>query len=281
MARVQLPASKLKARKRKRRLWTALFFLIALCVLFAGAAALSHAPFLRIEKVEISGAASARPEAVEEEARKYLRGAYGSLFAKNNILLYPKERMREGLLKEFPVFASASVSARDLHALEITIVERAPQALWCEGSEALSSCLLLDEGGAAYALAADFTGSVYVRYFGPLQAGPLPRQFMEPEQFRALSALVDELGKKLPMLLVDKVALEDGGAARVFFADGFELIIALADNGADVLERFSLALEAEPFASHDVTEFEYLDLRFGDKLYYKLKEGEKEEEAQP
>ena len=33
----------------------------------------------------------------------------------------------------------------------------------------------------------------------------------------------------------------------------------------------TLALEAEPFKGHALSDFEYLDLRFGDRLYYKLK----------
>jgi len=45
----------------------------------------------------------------------------------------------------------------------------------------------------------------------------------------------------------------------------------VSDSGADVLERIALALQSEPFAKRSLTDFAYLDLRFGDKLYYKLK----------
>ena len=55
------------------------------------------------------------------------------------------------------------------------------------------------------------------------------------------------------------------------FASGFVLKFALSDAGGDVFERFSLALAAEPFLGRSLSDFLYLDLRFGDKLYYKLK----------
>jgi len=46
---------------------------------------------------------------------------------------------------------------------------------------------------------------------------------------------------------------------------------AVADAAGDTFERFSLALGAGPFLEHPLSDFAYLDLRFGDKLYYKLK----------
>jgi len=50
------------------------------------------------------------------------------------------------------------------------------------------------------------------------------------------------------------------------------VIFALSDSGGDVYERFVLALTAEPFEGRSTGDFEYLDLRFGDRLYYKLRE---------
>jgi len=57
----------------------------------------------------------------------------------------------------------------------------------------------------------------------------------------------------------------------VRFANSFTLRFALSDAGGDIFERFSLALTSEPMKAHKLSDFQYLDLRFGDKLYYKLK----------
>ena len=48
-------------------------------------------------------------------------------------------------------------------------------------------------------------------------------------------------------------------------------MFALGDDGGDVFDRFSLALQSDLFKKHALSDFDYLDLRFGDKLYYKLK----------
>lgn len=271
MARVGLPASKLKARKRRRRVRAFVYIFILLCALGAGAVALSWAPFVRIQDVAVDGVSSANPDTVTEEVRSYIEGKYWGILPRDNIFLYPKDEIHRQLLNEHPVFASVTITPAGFKALRVGAVERAPKALWCgEGPEVSSSCLLVDDGGAAYALAADFSALVYTRYAGPLPAGPMPRQFMTQEKFRALSAFVDEFARRLASTTVSAVVVE-GNEARVECADGFTLIFSLSDNGADVLERFDLALTAVPFAGRPLAEFEYLDLRFGDKLYYKLK----------
>ncbi|HVV14907.1 MAG TPA: hypothetical protein VHD55_00675 [Candidatus Paceibacterota bacterium] len=279
MARVQLPVSKLKARKRRRRVLALVFALAGALALAAGAIALTWAPFLRIQKLEVAGVSSVNKELVEEQIRKSLSGAYWGVFPRDNIFLYSKAEMRARLLSQFPVFASASLSSEGFDGLRVDLVERKPAALWCgEGPELSGSCLTLDESGAAYTLAADFSGSVYARYTGALPQGPLPRQFLAPEQFRGLAAFVSELSGKLSSTSISVVAVGGDGDVQVVCENGFRLVFSLDDNGADVLERFALALTAGPFATHKLSDFEYLDLRFGDKLYYKLKGEEKAEE---
>jgi hypothetical protein len=61
---------------------------------------------------------------------------------------------------------------------------------------------------------------------------------------------------------------------RVSFINGFALLFSLDSAGADVYQRFVLALGADAFQGHTLGDFEYLDLRFGDKLYYKLRDNQ-------
>ncbi len=272
MARVPLPASKLRARKRRRRMVWVLVTVLALCALVGGAVALSWAPFLAIQHIELDGVSSANTAAVTDSVHQTLSGSYWHLFAKKNIFLYSKSAIRSSLIKQFPVFASVSVSARDFNTVVITVEERASHALWCgEGPELSSACLSLDNSGAAYTLAADFSGDVYTRYVGPLPAGALPRQFLTPERFQALNALVDELTSRVASTSVHAVVVGND-EVHMEFDDGFTILFELEGDGADILERFALARDAEPFTTHPLSDFEYLDLRFGDKLYYKLKD---------
>jgi hypothetical protein len=67
------------------------------------------------------------------------------------------------------------------------------------------------------------------------------------------------------------VSVDNNNDVEATFGSGFVLKFALDDAQGDVFERFSLALTSDPFKNKQLSNFAYLDLRFGDKLYYKLK----------
>ena len=275
MARVELGESRLRARKRRRRV-----FLIAgafLCVgaVVGGAVWLSRASFLRIQTIQVSGAVAVATSTVSNSAEQTISGNFFYLFPKNNIFLYPKREIISSLLAENPILKNAEVHAQDFRTIAVAVLERQPKALWCPSGEIPpgqdSSCLFLDEDGVAYAAAPDFSSPVYVTYSGSLQGTVPPRKFLTSGQFRTLSALVDALAKTQKGDPIRHVAVDENGDVRTYFQNDFLLMFALSAEGGDVFERFSLALTAEPFKNRKLSDFEYLDLRFGDKLYYKLK----------
>ena len=98
----------------------------------------------------------------------------------------------------------------------------------------------------------------------------MPWQYLTPSTFRSLAALVAAVAKKSNEP-VQTVSVDDNKDVHMTFANGFVLLVSLNDDTGDTFERFSLALGAAPFTQHTLGDFQYLDLRFGDKLYYKLK----------
>lgn len=272
MARVELPESRLRLRKRRRRVRLSLLLLCAALLALAAVAGAAHLSAVRVSEVAVSGAQTLSVGAVESFVRQQLEGSYGYVLPKDNIFLYPKARIRQELLAAYPVLASADVHARDFHTIAVVLVERAPRALWCPEPPHSADCLFIDERGVAYGEAPSFSEPVYTVYGGPLPEGPLPKQFLSEDEFQALSALVDAVVQKLSGEKLQDVLVDAQGDVHMRFTDGFVLKFALREQGGDVFERLTLALTAEPLASRTLAQFEYLDLRFGDKLYYKLRD---------
>jgi hypothetical protein len=265
MARVELPQSRLRARRRRRRLRLLAVCVAGLLLLFGIVVGLSYLPFLQITEAAVSGTTTLATTTLEAYVQKHLAGRYAYIFPKKNIFLYPKNEIAKGLLMEFPGLRAADVGALNFHAIAAKVVEREPKALWCQGDY----CYRMDQTGVVYAPAGEAMG--LVSYWGRAEGERLPRQYLSPERFESLFAFVDALSQKSARDPVASVYIDGQGDAEAVFASGFVLKFALADAGGDVFERFSLALGAEPFAGRTLAEFEYLDLRFGDKLYYKLK----------
>ncbi|OGC84691.1 hypothetical protein A3F55_02380 [Candidatus Adlerbacteria bacterium RIFCSPHIGHO2_12_FULL_53_18] len=271
MARFDLPQSKLRTRRRKRRVVVAILWFALIAFFAGGVVGLTYLPHLRVVEVSVEGVEGTEAQAVERIVREHLEGRYVFVFPRNNVLIYPRSQIVSDLHAEYPIFATVEVRAKNLRTLHVVVAKRTPEALWCgEARAAPAPCFLLDEQGVAYELAAQSAGLAYTTYYGSLAGGVLPRQYLAEDPYRSLTALAAALEAELGTR-VASVEVDHAGDVRLHFAHGFEIIFVLEDGGGDVYERFVLALQAQPFKEHPVSDFAYLDLRFGDRLYYKLK----------
>jgi cell division septal protein FtsQ len=279
MARVVLPQSKVRARRKRQRIIILSLLAAAVVLLFVGVVWLAHASFMRVSTVEVSGETTLNPASISSLVLSDLNGSYLYLFPRDNIFLYPKYKTQSDLLAQMPTIAKVTINAKDFHTLNVVVTERARKALWCgTGVAAAGACFWLDQDGVAYAatsdldLSLDAASSTYEHYYGALQ-GSDPQQYLTVDQFHSLSALIDALAQNQPGNAIVSVEVDTSNDVRVTFANNFVLLFNLTSAGADVYQRFQLALSSNAFAGHTLNDFEYLDLRFGDKLYYKLRNG--------
>ena len=275
MARIELPESRLRTRRRRRFVRLLLVAAVLLLLLLGGLVALSHARFLRVDTIAVSGTDQIASSTVEAFVRERLSGSWYYLFARDNIFSYPKQQLTADLGVAYPSFKSVDVHAEDFRTVAVVVVERQPTALWCSLSDlgASALCKFMDEDGVVYAPAPAGSEAAYVQYFGvatPTVESPGASQYLRMEQFRSLVTLVGALSGVIVASTVERVSVDDNGDARLTFQNGFILVCNLSEAGGDVFERFTLALKSSPFAGRALGDFEYLDLRFGDKLYYKL-----------
>jgi hypothetical protein len=280
MVRV-ISESRLRARRRKRFLIRSILVSVGFVLFIGGLVALLWAPFWRVQQVNVSGADDISP-AIQQFAQQELAGHFFLLFPKNNILLYPKQGIEQGLLATYPTLASVSVQGESLKAIDIRVVEHQPTAQWCtfsamamqdeSTSTVPSACWYMDQNGLVYMSAPMGDKNGLVTFTSSSSPSTLPWQFLTPVQFQSLSALVASILKeKVQNDSLLSVEIDENNDVHLQFADGFVLLFSLEDASGDIYNRLSLALTADVFANHPLSDFEYLDLRFGDKLYYKLK----------
>jgi hypothetical protein len=278
MARVPLPQSKLRARRRIARVRITIALGVLVVLLLGILVGLSWIPYGRITTVIIAGVETVASSSVEVLVKEKISGTYFFTFPKNNIFLYPKKQIVAELLATYPAAKDITVHAENFQAIKVEVVERHPAALWCgENTASQAACMLMDENGFAYAPAANFSGDAYFSYYGSATssvgylAEPTPKQFLTEEQFRSLAALAKAFADNQTHTRITRVVVDPNDDVHLSFANGFTVLFVLVSRGGDVFERFTLALASAPFLTRLVSDFEYLDLRFGDKLYYRLK----------
>jgi cell division septal protein FtsQ len=254
------------------RIRLTLVFFCALALLFVLTVGIAHLPILRVQSVVVSGVETMSTSTIEAFVQARLKGYYGYVFPKNNIFLYPREAIIGDLARTYSLFLSVDVFAEDFQTVAVHAVERKPNALWCTANNSgRVPCYFMDENGIVYAEAPLFSEPVYVSYYGPAVEAGAPKQYLTRVEFQELSALVDAFTLQLKDQKILSVSVDAERDVHVVFASGFKVLFGLTEASGDVFERFTVAFEHQPLADYTLADVEYLDLRFGDKLYYKLK----------
>jgi hypothetical protein len=275
-------ASPLKMRKRRVRAALALGVLVG-CIGFAYAIHhVSYLPRFTVSSVAVEGEQRLSERLVRAYAESVLEDGSFRFISRDNFLVYPKDALAAGVAASFPRIESAEVD-RDSVAgttLVLTIREREPYALWCEevsgvATSTRADCYVMDEGGYVYAKSgepADEPSTSYVFTGGLAATGtPIGMRFA-PDHIDKVRTLLDALAA---------AGYSPTGAKVVGGEDYFVplqaaplLKISFASDPSTVMRNLELVLASEELTGK-LQKIEYVDLRFGNRVYYKLK-GEEE-----
>lgn len=262
------PSHKVRARRRKLLMWKVGGVGVALLLVVSGLAFASHHTAITVQEILISGNQTILDTELRDVVSKRLGGRYGFLFARSNILLYPKDALVASVLNIYPRIKEAHVDTKNLKTIELSVVEREPFALWCGESETRPEvpCYFLDKEGFIFTEAPSFTDPLFFVYYGAVGGRPLGSQYLTIEAFTEITQFIS-LFEALEFEPVAFVSQENTDAA-VVLNSGARIYFDRADDLREVFERLESVFSAETFTPD--TRFEYIDLRFGNKVYYTL-----------
>jgi len=257
---------RLRARRRKQR---ALMF--SICMLLGagfvgGLGLVSQAERFAIKDVSIQGAEDIPANALTASVQNAISDNFWKIFSKKNIFLYPERDIEAKLSAEFPRIKEVELSRPALmaQAVVVTVEERTPYAKWC----AAEKCYFLDSNGFIFA-EADGTQTTTPFVF---RAGLLPDREPIGQTFLLgrLSTIVHFLGLlKQAGYEPQGITIENEKDFSVPLAGTFTLRVLFDTEGEKVIHDLKLALEADTVRDR-VSELEYVDMRFGNRVYYKF-----------
>jgi uncharacterized membrane protein len=259
---------------KHKKLFFVLFALIVILFIFS-IFVLNHKKFL-IADVRVYGADILGDQNIKTEVASLISGKYFKLYSKKNILFYPKNDIVLKLKKDFPLISSVSIYPTDLNILQIDISLRKPHSLWCDGlpsPEFVSRCYFLDNDGFVFSKAPQFSGDAYFKYYGILPFGaPIGSYFLDSTQsFNDLNDFVLNV-KKLNINPVFVLA-SSATAFEIGLSSGGKILFNTDSSFIDIFSRLETFLNSKDWISSGglVSNIEYIDLRFGNKIFYKIK----------
>ena len=265
--------SPVREHRRKMRAIGALIFIIVLAGTVEGISAISYLPQYSVNNISVLGTKIVSPKLVRAYTETLLHDGTTPVISRGNIFAYPRDSIEKGIAERFPRVLSAKVSRESFLAQAITVAisERQQFASWCADK---SKCYAMDNGGFIFADAATSTTNAGPIFRGGITASTSPiRQIFLPGHFTEISDFFKVL--RHAGFAPAEVEIIGNQDFTVLFSEGFFMKATLGSDANNRLRNLEIALTAEPIKGK-VSKLEYIDLRFGNRVYYKFKEGMQE-----
>jgi len=241
-------------------------------------------PFVRVQAIVIEGEEALSEQEISAALGAHLLGTYATVIPRDSIFFYPREAMERDLSERFKRLKEVEVSGVGFDSIQVTLDERTPAYLWCgkEKEVVTTGCYFLDNEGYVFERAPTFSGSVLVRFYGPLEEGEASlsytteedaagRFFLTSRQFAPLAAF---LGSATALSLTPSYLVKkESGDAELYLKEGGKVVISLKEDMEKTLSNLESALDAEPLKSDMAkrrSALQYIDLRFGNKVFFKF-----------
>lgn len=291
----------LRARKRRARILSAFLALLLLAGAAWDVSAASYMPRFSVQAIEVTGAQSDLQRSVHDYAWSLLYDGSHHYLSRANMFLYPQAVIERDIVANFPRIASAAISRDSLFSttLDVSVVERQQFALWCAASSSTASpftdasssaattgetCYQMDAAGFIFAPAQGASASTQYMFQGglgaastsstssqetdmPLNSSPIGQTFV-PAHLPGIVALMTELGQA-GFAPAGATILNDTDFS-IPLAPGFYIKASFGEDPATLVSNLQLILSSQALQGEE-DQLEYVDLRFGDRVYYKLK----------
>ena len=270
---------RLPLRARRRRVRAVIVFLALLLIAAVVYAVhwVSYLPALNVSEVTVVGAEKLPPQIVQTFVESRLNDGSYRFFSQSNIFLYPKSAIEDNVVTFFPRIKSVAVSRQSLFSrtVVVTVEERHPYARWClpAKGESADECYQMDTTGFVFATADASTtpSSIFAEpylFSGAITGEPVGQVFITGH-LRGLLALLSVL-KQQNGLTPLSVSVASGQDFSVDFQEGFSLKASFGADAGTLARNLKLVLGSDTLTGK-VSQIEYVDLRFGNKAFFKLK----------
>ncbi len=224
-----------------------------------------------VTSVTVSGGQTISHEVIEKIARQKLEGSYIGLIPRQFSFLYPKSEIISDV-SALERIKSVSVDRTSLTAIQVTFEEFIPEALWCKRES--EKCVFLDQTGYAFAVAPNLSGGSFLR-LGKLGVEPVTDvQAFSADRYEQLKDLIRILEDN--NWFIASVEVDVANDAYLTLTEGGELKVTLEDEPEQIVENLFTVLNSQEFSGLEVGNFEYIDLRFGNKVFVNELEPEPE-----
>ena len=218
---------------------------------------------LTIQSVTVSGGETIAHERVRALVHAQLEGTYLGLVPRRFAWTYPRTDIIAAL-HTIERLHSPQLTRSKGAELQVSFAEYEPFALWCVDL-ASAHCHFLDANGFAFAAAPPLSGGTFLRFVRLDEVPSTTRRVASSTTFNRAVAVTKELrdiGWPISHVELDRV--DD---AYLHLVGGSELKVSLRLTANETVDNLTAILGSEEFSHLAPGNFQYIDLRFGNKVF--------------
>jgi cell division septal protein FtsQ len=240
------------------------FSVIAVFCLVWSIWSITRLEYFTISEISITGLQSISEDEIKIITTQVLAGEYLKLVPRRFTFFYPEQQIREKIT-DVPRVKYVTVQRSSTQSIIINIVEYTPFALWCDDLEG-KQCLYVDESGFAYDSSPSLHGGAFLRYRTVGRSPALQTYLTDTEQLESIHFIVNFIENKFKFL-VQSIELDVVGDVFLVLPKGSEIKISKRLSTQDTLRNLDAVLSADEFKMLEPGGFNYIDLRFGSKVF--------------
>lgn len=254
-------------RFRRRKLAKRILKLFLFPLLFFGfIIGLNYIPYLRLKNIEFSGVDILEKEKILAVLKNEISGYSYWFFPKDSVFLTDEKKLAHKIADYFPEMEKVSVEKKYFSSnILITLSKRLPFGIYCRKEE----CFFTDKNGIIFERAPQMEGSAVLKFIDERKENVQIKLGEKPplENFDNIFNFSVKISENQNFRLT-RIVIKSKDEIEIFTTENWRLIIDNALNPEKTSQNLNIALQN--IKKKEV--LDYIDLRFGSKIYYKFKE---------
>lgn len=257
---------KRKKQKIKKIKFYVIFVITILCI--TGVIYVIQMPFIRISEVKISGNTFVDTEEINSKTNELLNGYTYWIFPNKNIFLFSKRKLEEKI-KENPAVIKVIIKKDFFNTLIINIEEQEKEMLYCTSIEK-TECFYINKVGFIYAKVEEYIiPEQEVIIYNEQERKNIKDTVLDEATYTELVLFVKNITRQ--DIKIGGIYLKEGGIIEFVSQSGVRIITSRFDNFKKDFDNFMALFDQNILTKEKLSEIDYMDLRFGNKVFYKNK----------
>ena len=246
---------------------TRLFIYTGIFIFMAGGAVYAmRLPQWQIKEISLSGLVALGEEEIISVIKESFSGNLAILIPRSSFFMVRTQKLVAALEKKFPRIRQVVITKSFPNFLMVSVKERRPFGIFC----AVSRCAYVDDSGFAYEEAPNSIGSLIIKITSDAEDLKIPVQAVNNLLFERMKLVSEGLKDKFDFdtigyQLFSKIPRE----IRIATSYGFQIYVNRDDDFGGVFKVLKTVLDEE--IKEKRAQLEYIDARFGNKVFYKMK----------